>query len=825
MARASRWLAAALLCLPGMAAADQGSKLDAYEAEARQLAANLPTPNAATPQESQRRQVDAEVAFALGDYDEAALALFELAARPGPDQERALYYLAESLLAKGDRGAARTYFNQVVAGNNQFGKHYQLALIRLVEIGIALSDTTQAEQALAALDRLSPSARLPQVVYVKGKWAFAQGKPDEALALFRDVGKGATHELQALYYTGAAQVANKDTAAATTTFTDLVGRRPKTAADRRVIELAQLALGRVYYERDQMSKSIDSYLLVDRNSDLFPAALYEVAWVYVKSKQFDKALRALELLSLSDPTSEKTATVRILEGNLRIRKARMIREAQLAGTLDAGPNDPSIEYDKAAKVFADTHDAYHPSYLALEEMMKSPEEASAYLAQLAGRSATVFQTVAPIPEAAAQYLREEPEVRLAVANQADLAAIHAHLIETEQTIARLEGVIAAGDRTVVYPQLAGRRQRIGQLENELIAFRNDIANQQVAQVAGGGALAQATAQRKALAAQFASTPVPEVAQSTSTAAARARYDELDAGLGEVSGQLDSSQAIAVAVRTFVVAPPTEGAAGVTPEQKAAIKTELAAISLEAHDVETELAELRREAVLGRDLAGIGDDTVVRARQLRVELIATQDAEQRLLAAAGGPAKLTQLAERAGRIVAQLQQTEATIDGVVARAMTEATLILRAERAKIDGYKLELAEHEKESIDLGGAILGASFATVKAKFYDVAIRTDVGSVDVLWSQKEDADADLKKLQLSRQRELKGLRDEFKDILDASQLNAPGTLTSTPVSDGTAPTTSPDQGGAQRVNPGGDPRPVVPTVRPDSKPATTPPGGAR
>ena len=217
-------------------------------------------------------------------------------------------------------------------------------------------------------------------------------------------------------------------------------------------------------------------------------------------------------------------------------------------------------------------------------------------------------------------------------------------------------------------------------------------------------------------------------------------------------------------------------------------------------------------------------TVVRARQLRAELIAAQDAEQRLLAAAGGPAKLTQLAERAGKIVAELQQTEATIDGVVARAMTEATLILRAERAKIDGYKLELAEHEKESTDLGGAILGASFAAVKAKFYDVAIRTDVGSVDVLWSQKEDADADLKKLQLSRQRELKGLRDEFKDILDASQLNAPGTVTSTPVGDG-APTTSPDQGGAQRVTPGGDPRPVVPTVRPDSKPATTPPGGAR
>ena len=62
------------------------------------------------------------------------------------------------------------------------------------------------------------------------------------------------------------------------------------------------------------------------------------------------------------------------------------------------------------------------------------------------------------------------------------------------------------------------------------------------------------------------------------------------------------------------------------------------------------------------------------------------------------------------------------------------------------------------------MLGASFKDVKAKFYDVIIRTDVGNVDVSWSQKEDADDDVKRLNLSRQRELKQLKDEFKDILD-------------------------------------------------------------
>ena len=62
------------------------------------------------------------------------------------------------------------------------------------------------------------------------------------------------------------------------------------------------------------------------------------------------------------------------------------------------------------------------------------------------------------------------------------------------------------------------------------------------------------------------------------------------------------------------------------------------------------------------------------------------------------------------------------------------------------------------------MIAASLSTVKAKFYDIVIRTDVGNVDVAWSQKEDNDDDLKRLNLARARELKQLHDEFHDILD-------------------------------------------------------------
>ena len=313
---------------PRVARADDiDTKLDVYENEARQLANNLPRPNQTSGAAGKRRLVDAEVAYSLGDYAGASLALFELATKPGPDRETATFYLAESLYQKGDRGAARAYYEQVVTAGNVSSKYYQPSLERLIEIAIAQKDTAGAAPAVAALDRVSPGLRQPSVPYVRGKLAYSQDKYDEAIAFFQEVPKGSEAELPATYYMATAYVAKKDIQRATEIFADLTGRKPKTNNDRRIVELSQLALGRLFYERDQQSKAIDSYLLVDRRSDLFPDALYEVAWVYVKAKQYDKALRALELLSLSDPQSTKTPTVRILEGNLRIQGADGPRRA------------------------------------------------------------------------------------------------------------------------------------------------------------------------------------------------------------------------------------------------------------------------------------------------------------------------------------------------------------------------------------------------------------------------------------------------------------------------------------------------------------------
>jgi tetratricopeptide (TPR) repeat protein len=817
LARLTATLLLALASGTAMAAPDLKSRLTSYETEARALASNLPQPGQMSTQTGQRRLVDAQVAFSIGDYDQASLVLFDLVGHPtttAADREIATFYLAEAQHHKGDRGAARAYFNDLVKTTTSASRYYIPSLLRIVEIAISDNDITSGEQAVVTLNNLSAGLRTPAVPYVQGKWAFHLSKHDDALGLFGGVATGSDYELQAKYYSGTVYVAKRDLGKATEVFTDLVTRRPRTNNDRRVIELAQLALGRVWYEREQQLKSIEAYLLVDRRSDLFPTALYEVAWVYVKSKQYDKALTALELLGRLDPQSMKTPTVKILEGNLRIRKAQLIRQAQIAGTISTEERStPPLEYGKAEKLFSETHDAYLPSYLALTRMAEGQLDPASFIDQISGRNNRVFASATPIPEAAAQWLREEPEVQKVVAVETDLGLVQRYLDESSATITRLEGVLATGDRLSLYPALSARRLRIAAIQHDLIHIRNDLADKAIA----GGASSGATSQRKALAAQYAALGDPERTHGERTGAGQASFDKVGDSAAEVEKAIMETQAMAVALRTYAVS----GLA--SEDQRATMTSEIETATREARAIEDELAAIQTEIVLGKDLAGVGDQELLAARSLRQQLIAAQNAEQQGFASQG---RASSLGEVAARLANQLEGTDTQIDQLIARGIEQIKATLATERQNIVEYRQLLAEYETEARAVGAEVLGASFKNVKAKFYDVIIRTDVGNVDVAWSQKEDNDDDLKRLGLAKSRDLKQLRDEFRFVLDETSTTPARPKEAPPPAPTEGSTgTSPDKGGApdSRIKPAGDEKreTTQPVVKPDSDSSKTAP----
>src|SRR5207248_1654033 len=159
----------------------------------------------------------------------------------------------------------------------------------------------------------------------------------------------------------------------------------------------------------------------------------------------------------------------------------------------------------------------------------------------------------PVPEAAAQMLRDEQDVQVFDASENDLAEISANVRISEDIIMRLDAIIASGDRTAIYPTLAARRSRIAAIEDDLITIRS------------------------------------------------------------------------------------------------------------------QLAATRREIALGKDLSSIGDQQIVQARALRLQVRAAEDAEQRALSSHGHGSPAL---DRAARIALQLDAVDQQIDQSIARRLEE-----------------------------------------------------------------------------------------------------------------------------------------------------------
>jgi len=785
------WLALALGLGVGLAAApaahadlisDTQKQLAGYEAEAQALDKEIirPRHEAKPPEDLAKRLVDAEVAFAVGRYEDTAVLLYDFVGQAAPprDFDIALYYLAEALYQKGDKVAARTYFAQL-AKDQTGSKYYQAALERLVELAITLRDPTGVDDWIAAMDRIPAGSREAAIAYVRGKWEASQDKNDEALSWFGQVPEGSDYDFQAQYYAATVQIAKKDLGKATDMLDALLRKAPRRPADHRVLELTQLALGRLYYERDQPSKAIDSYLLVDRHSDLFPSVLYEVAWVYVKGKQFDKALRALELLALTDPLSSKTPTVRILEGNLRIRKAQMAKaRIDMGGKIEGLA--PAEEYAKADQIFTETHDTYVVPHDELQKILDDKTDPEQFVAQVSGRSSRTFEVNATMPEIAAAWLREEPEVARVVAIESDLGDIQANILDTERSIERIEVSMGGANRVNLFPKLAEKRNRGTEIQEALLKIQINLLDQERTKLSGDTSRLDAlTEARKQVAAELAALPDAELEYRVRIAKARADYDKLDQQASETQVAIESADATRAAIKKYLADEGDKMGA----VQKAKLQTELADLGPEIAQMRAELDAIRREVILGRDEAGTGDETANRGRELRKKLRDAVAAEQAAVSSLGGDRQLGGLSDKAKLIGDGIDKMNDEIDRLVDEALTDVRDQLAKEKTELNSYRAEFLSYEAESRALGGTVLGQSFKDVKEKFYEVVIRSDVGVVDVSWSQKEDVDSDLNKLNVQKTREMKQLHDEFRDLLEEDALRT--NTTPTPPAPSTEP----------------------------------------
>jgi tetratricopeptide (TPR) repeat protein len=770
--------AALLAARPALAdPVDQiGKRLGAYDSEVTTISKTIHRPSeiGAVPGRGRdvptRRTIDAQVNFGIGNYDEAAIVLYDVVERYPNHKvyDEALYYLSESLFMKGDYVASRSYFTKLVVERSTRSKFYQQALERLIELTLKLNDSENVERWLALLDAVPAAERRSSVPYVRGKYYFFNGDYDKALAQFNQVGQRSKYYFQARYFAGATLVAKKDLAKAVVEYQKLIRLVPRSAEQRKVIELSQMALGRIHYERNQPSKAIDRYLEVSRRSDLFDETMFEVAWVYVKNREFDKALRALELLALNDPMSPRLPNVKILEGNLRIRKAQRLNDAN-------NPRAAQDEYERAVFVFQQLRGVFEKPRAELDKTIADKRDPADYLAQITGRHAETFDIKATLPEVAASWLRDEPEVGRIVGVETDLGQVEGDVQTAEKTIRRLEYALSTPSRVNIFPGLAAKRIRATEIIDDITAMRIELAGQQqrlLARYAQGedrSKMERLGRERSELAAELRRMPDATVAESARISRARGRTVQVDKESAEASTIIGQAEAQLVAMEKFLA---DQGYKEVKPGDLGEMKAEIRKNRAEIQQLKKELESVKDDTIVALDRAGTGDETATRRAELRANLRAALDAEhkfmQELAARADGndrrqADRMATYALQADRIGARLDEANAKIDGIVDEALVEVRATLEDERAKLSSYKQEYVNYDGESHALGGEVLGLAFSEVARKLYEVMMRSDVGVVDVAWSIKEGADRTLRRLTLDQAREGRLLDTEFADVV--------------------------------------------------------------
>lgn len=715
----------------------------------------------------EERLADGELFLRLADYVRASVILSDIADNyPShaayPD---ALFLLGEALFKANDFLGARKRFALVIERADQpaFVPYVQRSLGRLIEIAIRVRDFEGVEGYFARLSQLPPSQVDAATSYFKAKYLYSlavrdgedtlgqvdatrldAARAEQARAGFASVGAQSPYHAQARYFIGVLQVLGGKLPDAIGSFRYVAGLAPKTEEQRRVVELARLAVGRLSYELDQLDAAIVAYEAIPRVSPLFDTALYELAWVYIRLGDSTRAEQALEVLSVAAPDSRHIPDGKLLRANLLLRDGILKR---------------------ADEVFEEVARQFEPVREKLDERLAAHEDALTFFKQLVRDNLEVFDVAAFLPPEAQRWASAEGDMQRAMETLSDLSQCRQLVRETTSLVQRLDAALSVPSPVAVFGDLRPHRERTLVLRNRLSLARKRLAAVDEAATArlSSAELTQVRARRRELESSLAAFPVDQESIDARAVAADTVYGKLAKQLNSLLVELLGMEARATATERYLDTTKRTDAPSET------VRTELGAQRAAIADYRRRIDELSAVVATARLQVGVGDQSFVLEAALRSEHTALVGTERALLAGLGArpDTRLDTAFRRVAAVEAALDAHDAAVDAVVAERIREMRVVIDEERIKLDGYRARMAELEARSEDVVGGIALANYQAVRQRFYDLVMRADVGTVDVAWAVREEHRMRAEQLTRERLRVLKTLEDEYREILDQKE----------------------------------------------------------
>lgn len=708
-----------------------------------------------------RRFSDGEIQYLLGDWVSASVLFYDLVSDPrfkeSPRYADALFYLSDALYQQQNYIGARLYLRELL--NLPPSARYREALSRYLAVSSRLNLFEGIDERIEQARKLSGGTLPPDIAYAYARWIFRRTdlstteRLARARALFEPLARepNGRFRLQSEYHLGVLDVQSGEYAKAIERFTALTAAPPADAEAQRIRELSNLSLGRLLYETGRYDEALDRYNQIPRDSESFVDSLYEIAWVYVKKGDYPRARNATDILLLMAPEHPSAPETRLLQGNL-------LSKLQ--------------QYEEATQTYTGVSDTFTPARDELTRLLTANQDPVAYFDNMLARNERTLDVSNLLPPLAMRYATTQKEVAEAVRMVGDIDSGRKGITDSRELASR---IIAALDERGLetFPELQEGYTRAEAVESALTR-----AEQALVQVEAVAVEEQLTAEvraqldairveREALHSRFAALPTTQKEVEERRHRMQARVDEVDREAFRLGYEVQSLQAVATAVRKWV--DDTRAERKSPPEEEKEFLKQLQEQMDTLAALQTELERTRARLADERNSV---DTSVAGEELIRKQFNDVLQREHALVSTAEGrlPADGARLLARAHDVRARSEtlRQRVTVAKQVLRAQVEKrgrqirNKVL-AEQKLLERYEGEVAQVQGDARQLVGRIAYDSIQRVRQQFYELVLKADVGMVDVAFTRKQDKTSEIQKLSAEKDRELRVLDEEFKDIV--------------------------------------------------------------
>ena len=646
------------------------------------------------------------------------------------------WYLAEALFRMGNLSTAEARY-QVIADDMQhpFRDDAVRRLLQLYSESGQIDNFYAYYQQEIVMGRVRPS---DLISYTVARSFYQSGDPKRSKEEFDKLPETSPFFRKGRYFVGAMAVADNRLDDAMPVFRNLAELSVETQDDRRVHDLALLAIGRIHYERAEYLEASEAYNEIQGDSEYLADKLYEITWTFIKQERFTEALRGVEIFLLAYSEHEYAAQLRVLQGHLH-----MLQE----------------QHDDALTAYEQVIVDYTPIRERFGVLARASEEDPAQYFQRIIDLNSASSEAEGLPQFAVAMMMSDEELSRALTVYGEIEKQRQNIETSERLIDELQEVFSSSAGLGGFDQLRYgvilAQSQSTDLQLELIRSEYEFLRETSSDAARGP-----------LAALLGRVDALEKEITTAGNNRELRQEQLQDQLqalrmqaGELTDQIRELRREELDVKDALANNTT-----LTDEERATTEQRLADVGTGLGDAEDRLKALQMEEEQVARKANESDD-ITPMVQSEVADIRKELRKARNAAGAGNSpvlSRIDKLHETFSRSQTRLMRIRDDVEKTEADEMGRIRARFNFEVTEVSKQRVELDRTVAEAQEVSVELTRAGFGRLEDFFAESVLNADMGIVDVYWAEKLDVADQKTKVQEEKAALLSDLENRFSLI---------------------------------------------------------------